>query len=112
MHPPGETSRKGDGFSLLGLLVHLSVWCSLEMEMSPVVIRVEFKVEFKVEFNASALEVLAIRMLVFLQGLKKQCLCTTLLVRVILIISETAEVQRVARSLALFLHTSPDRAEM
>lgn len=108
MHPPGETSQKGDGFSLLGLLIHLSVWCSLEMEMSPVVIRVEFKVEF----NASALEVLAIRMLVFLQGLKKQCLCTTLLVRVILIISETAEVQRVARSLALFLHTSPDRAEM
>lgn len=103
MHPPGETSQKGDGFPLLGLLIHLR--CSLAMETLSVV-------EFKVEFNASALEVLAIRMLVFLQGLKEQSLCTTFLVRVILIISETAEVQRIARSLALFLHASPDRAEM
>ena len=46
------------------------------------------------------------------QGLKKQCLCAMFPARVILIISEAAEVQCIARSLALFLHTSPSRAEM
>jgi len=65
-------------------------------------------VPFKVEINASALAAVAISLLVFLQGLKEQCLCTTLPARVILIISETAEVQCIARSLALFLHTSPN----
>lgn len=42
--------------------------------------------------SGSALEVLAVRMLVFLEGLKQQRLCTVFPARMILIISKAAEV--------------------